>query len=485
MQNNLKVLLVASEAAPFIKSGGLGDVIGSLPKALRAKGVDVRVVIPRYLSIKNEAMYGVEFLGEFDVHLQWRVQTAKILVKKGDVPVYFIENNNYFGRGGMYGHGDDNERFGFYCKAVLDMLAMLDFYPDIIHCNDWQTGPVCMYLKEIYNKMVSYSKIKSIFTIHNLQYQGNFEPATVDMLGVPSCYGNGNAEFYGCASYMKMGLHYADCITTVSEAYAQEIQTMEYGYGMEGILYSRRDSLYGILNGIDYAMNDPATDPRIVKNFSPEFLEGKRENKRALQEWLRLEPRDVPVISMITRLADQKGFDILTQVIDEMMRRDIQFVLLGTGERWLEHIFEHMGEAYAGRFSSNIFFDEALAQQIYASSDMFLMPSRFEPCGLGQMFSLRYGTVPIVRKTGGLADTITHYNPETKQGNGFVFETYDGNGLLWAVDQALHTYHMGWDEWANVVRNAMHCDYSWESSADKYIALYNRLKYSGKSGSLK
>lgn len=442
MQNNLKVLLVASEAAPFIKSGGLGDVIGSLPKALRAKGVDVRVVIPRYLSIKNEAMYGVEFLGEFDVHLQWRVQTAKILVKKGDVPIYFIENNNYFGRGGMYGHGDDNERFGFYCKAVLDMLAMLDFYPDIIHCNDWQTGPVCMYLKEVYSKMVSYSKIKSIFTIHNLQYQGNFEPATVDMLGVPACYGNGGAEFYGCASYMKMGLHYADCVTTVSEAYAREIQTPEFGYGMEGILYSRRDSLYGILNGIDYSMNDPVTDPRIVKNFSPEILEGKRENKRALQEWLRLEPRDVPVISMITRLADQKGFDILTQVIDEMMRRDIQFVLLGTGERWLEHIFDHLGSAYAGRFSSNIFFDEALAQQIYASSDMFLMPSRFEPCGLGQMFSLRYGTVPIVRKTGGLADTITHYNPETKQGNGFVFETYDGNGLLWAVDQALHTYHM-------------------------------------------
>ena len=371
MQNNLKVLLVASEAAPFIKSGGLGDVIGSLPKALRAKGVDVRVVIPRYLSIKNEAMYGVEFLGEFDVHLQWRVQTAKILVKKGDVPIYFIENNNYFGRGGMYGHGDDNERFGFYCKAVLDMLAMLDFYPDIIHCNDWQTGPVCMYLKEVYSKMVSYSKIKSIFTIHNLQYQGNFEPATVDMLGVPACYGNGGAEFYGCASYMKMGLHYADCVTTVSEAYAREIQTPEFGYGMEGILYSRRDSLYGILNGIDYSMNDPVTDPRIVKNFSPEILEGKRENKRALQE---------------------------------MMRRDIQFVLLGTGERWLEHIFDHLGSAYAGRFSSNIFFDEALAQQIYASSDMFLMPSRFEPCGLGQMFSLRYGTVPIVRKTGGRYD---------------------------------------------------------------------------------
>ncbi len=475
MEKGLKVLLVASESAPFIKSGGLGDVVGSLPKALRAKGVDVRVVIPRHRAIKNETMYDVELAGEFDVHLQWRKQRAKVLVKHGDVPVYFIENDYYFGRGGLYGFGDDDERFAFFGKAVLDMLAMLDFYPDIIHCNDWQTGPLCMYLKEIYSKVVQYSKIKTLFTIHNLQYQGRFAPETMGMLGVPGWVYN-NVEFYDSVSYMKMGLVYADYISTVSETYAWEIQTPEYGYGMDGILRSRSHQLCGIINGIDFVANNPETDKHIVKHFSAEHPEGKAENKRALQERLGLEQRDVPMIAMITRLADQKGVDILAPVLDEIMRRDVQFVLLGTGEGHYEHAFRNMQNSYPGRVSSNIFFDEALAQQIYASADMFLMPSKFEPCGLGQMFSLRFGTVPIVRKTGGLADTIHHYNPETKQGNGFLFEHYDGWGLLWAIDEALRTYHMGKEEWGHVVKNAMLCDYSWESSAEKYIALYEHLK---------
>lgn len=479
MGKDLKVLIVASESAPFIKSGGLGDVIGSLPQALRKKGVDVRVVIPRHMSIKDETMYGVELIGEFDVHLQWRTQRAKILRKNGDVPVYFIENDFYFGRGGLYGYGDDNERFAFFGKAVLDMLAMLDFYPDILHCNDWQTGPVCMYLKEIYGKMIYYSKIKTLFTIHNLQYQGCFDRSTMEMLGVPYyCYENGNVEFYGRVSYMKMGLIYADHLSTVSETYANEIQNWDFGYGMDGILRSRSNVLSGILNGIDYAANDPATDKRIVCPFDAAHPEGKPENKRALQQRLGLEQRDVPMIAMITRLVDQKGLDILTFVLDEMMRRDIQFVLLGTGEARFEHIFRNMEWGYPGRVSANIFFDEVLAQQIYASADFFLMPSRFEPCGLGQMFSLRYGTVPIVRKTGGLADTITHYNSETKEGNGFLFETYDGGGLLWAIEEALRTYHMGREEWLHVVKNAMNCNYSWESSAEKYISLYEKLKNS-------
>ena len=475
MEKGLKVLLVASESAPFIKSGGLGDVVGSLPKALRAKGVDVRVVIPRHRAIKNETMYGVELVGEFDVHLQWRKQRAKVLVKPGDVPVYFIENDYYFGRGGLYGFGDDNERFAFFGKAVLDMLAMLDFYPDIIHCNDWQTGPLCMYLKEVYSKVTQYSKIKTLFTIHNLQYQGRFGRETMDILGVPGWIYN-NVEFYDSVSYMKMGLVYSDFISTVSETYAWEIQTPEYGYGMDGILRSRSHQLCGIINGIDYVANNPETDKHIVKHFSAEHPEGKAENKRALQERLGLEQRDVPMISMITRLADQKGVDILAPVLDEIMRRDVQFVLLGTGEGAYEHAFRNMQNSYPGRVSSNIFFDESLAQQIYASADMFLMPSKFEPCGLGQMFSLRFGTVPIVRKTGGLADTIQHYDPETKQGNGFLFEHYDGWGLLWAVDEALRTYHMGKEEWMHVVKNAMNCDYSWESSAEKYIALYEHLR---------
>lgn len=475
MDRALKVLIVAGESAPFIKSGGLGDVVGSLPQALRKKGVDVRVVIPRHRKIKNETMYGVEFLGEFDVHLQWRRQPAKILVKNGDVPIYFIENDYYFGRDGLYGYADDNERFAFFSKAVLDMLAMLDFYPDIIHCNDWQTGPVCMYLKEVYRYMVPYAKIKTLYTIHNLQYQGRFAPDTLEMMGLPGWAWH-NVEFYGSVSFMKMGLVYADFISTVSETYAHEIQTEEYGYGMDGILRSRADRLCGIINGIDFEANNPATDPYITKHFDAAHPEDKWENKRALQERLGLEKREVPMIGMITRLADQKGIDIFAQVADEMMRRDVQFVLLGTGEARYEAMFREMEGRYPGRVSANLFFDESLAQQIYASSDFFLMPSKFEPCGLGQMFSLRFGTVPIVRKTGGLVDTVQHYDPATKQGNGFLFEHYDGCGLLWALDEALKTYHMGKEEWLHVVKNAMHSEYSWENSAEKYIALYERLK---------
>ena len=297
------------------------------------------------------------------------------------------------------------------------------------------------------------------------------------MLGVPYyCYENGNVEFYGNVSYMKMGLIYADRISTVSQTYAKEIQTWQFGYGMDGILKSRRQVLSGILNGIDYVANDPATDPRILCHYDREHLEGKAENKRLLQERLGLEQKDVPLIGMITRLADQKGLDILSYVFDEMMRRDVQFVLLGTGENRFEYLFRNMEERYKGRVSANIFFDENLAQQIYAGSDMFLMPSLFEPCGLGQMFSLRYGTVPIVRKTGGLADTIYPYQTDTKDGNGFLFETYDGNGLLWALDQALTVYHQGPEEWKHVVRNAMASNYSWENSALEYIKLYENLR---------
>lgn len=476
MKNCLKVLIVASESAPFVKSGGLGDVVGSLPKALRAQGVDVRVVIPRHRAIKDSTMYDVEYLGEFPVHLFWRTQQAKILVNPGEVPVYFIENDYYFGRDTLYGYGDDNERFAFFGKAVLDMMAMLDFYPDVLHCNDWQTGPVCMYLKEIYRKMIYYSHIKTLFTIHNLQYQGNFDKNTMDLLGVSyDCYQNGNIEFYHTVSYMKMGLIYADKISTVSETYAKEIQNRQYGYGMDGILRSRNNDLYGIINGIDFNTHNPATDPRIPVNYDANHLEGKAENKRLLKERLHLEQRDVPLVAMITRLADQKGVDILSGVFDALMQRDVHFVLLGTGESRFEHLFRTFQDCYPGKVSANLFFDEALAQQIYAGADLFLMPSLFEPCGLGQMFSLRYGTVPIARKTGGLADTITHYNEETQQGNGFLFETYDGNGLLWAVDQALSVYHKGKEAWTPVVKNAMSCDYSWTNSAYAYIKLYESL----------
>lgn len=475
-KKNLKVLLVSSEVAPYAKSGGLGDVAGSLPKALKNLGIDIRVAVPKYKTIKNEYFADVKYLGAVTTSLSWRTQEAKILLKEADVPIYFIENDAYFGRDGLYGYGDDNERFAFFCRAVLDMLAMIDFYPDVIHCNDWQTGPICLFLRETYHKMIFYSNIKTLFTIHNLQYQGNFGQETMEMLDVPGyCFDNGNIEFFGNVSYMKAGLSYADRISTVSRKYADEIQTEEYGYGMSGVLSSKREKLSGILNGIDYIANDPSTDKRLTYNFDVNHLYQKKENKRELQQQLALEQRDVPIISIISRLADQKGLDLIAQVFEELMREDIQFVVLGTGEGRYEYMFRNFADRYPGRISANILFDDTLAQRIYASSDMFLMPSLFEPCGLGQMFSLRYGTVPIVRKTGGLADTITHYNSQTKEGNGFVFEHYNAEGLLWAIREALNVYHQGEEEWNYVVKNAMNCNYSWDSSARKYVELYESM----------
>lgn len=472
---NLKVLIVSSEAAPFVKSGGLGDVAGSLPKVLKALGADVRVVIPKYKKIKTEHYINIEFLGSFNVKLGWRTQKAGILLKNEDVPVYFVENDYYFGRDGLYGYDDDNERFAFFSKAVIDMLPFVDFIPDIIHCNDWQTGPVSMVLKESYKKISYLKNIKTLYTIHNLQYQGNFDPASLEMFDLPSyLYDNGTVEFYGRMSYMKAGIEYSDVVSTVSETYAKEIQTEEYGYGFDGIMRSVSGRLKGIINGIDYKENDPETDKRIEVNFGVDTIEKKKENKKLLQRILGLEERDVPMICMISRLANQKGFDILAGAMETLMQNDIQFVLLGTGEKEYEDMFRYYEDRWKGRFCSCIMFDDVLAQRIYASGDMFLMPSRFEPCGLGQMFSLRYGTVPVVRKTGGLADTVTHFDPGTGKGNGFLFETYDSGGIIWAVGEALKTYENK-DSWNRLVKNCMETKLSWEDSAKKYIALYNEM----------
>jgi len=477
MGNNgpLKVLIVASEAAPYAKSGGLGDVTGTLPKVLKEHGIDVRVVIPKYKTINNKHLEGVNFLGRFETSLDWRRQPVGVIEKNDDVITYFIENDYYFGRDGYYGYDDDNERFGFFSKAVIEMLPYIDFQPDIIHCNDWQTGPLCALLKEVYNKFSFYKPIKTLYTIHNLQYQGIFPRDTMYMLEIPDyCYGN--LEYYGQVNFMKAGLMYADMINTVSETYAEEIKTFQYGYGLDGVMRYRSDRLCGILNGIDYVKNDPAADSRIYVNYDVNNIEGKKANKAELQKELGLEQKDVPMVSIISRLADQKGIDLVAWAAEAILSRGAQFVVLGTGDKNLENYFKTLEYNHKGKVCANIMFDDTRAQRIYASSDIFLMPSLFEPCGLGQMFSLRYGTVPVVRKTGGLADTIEHYNKETGTGNGFVFEHYSADGLIWAVNQALDTYYEGGETWNTVVRNAMNSNFSWDKSAEEYIRLYEFLK---------
>ena len=471
----LKVLMVASEMAPFAKSGGLGDVIGSLPKALAEMGVDVRVVLPKYKTIKTEHFADIRYLGDFPVSLSWRNQKAGVLEKKmGNVTVYFLENDYYFWRDGYYGYDDDNERFAFFSKAVLDMLRFLDFYPDIVHCNDWQTGPICMLLKETFYKFIDYQKIKTIYTIHNLQYQGRFSRETMELfdLSFDKFY---QCEYYGQVNFMKAGLVYADQITTVSPTYAEEVQTFQYGYGLDGVLRERKDNLCGILNGIDYQANDPSTDKRLFVPYSADQLEQKKEYIHALQEQLGLPQSDCPMLTIISRLADQKGLDLISWALERLVNEDIQLVVLGTGERRYEDYFRGLEWNHKNKVSANIIFDDTLAQRIYAAGDLFLMPSLFEPCGLGQLFALRYGNVPVVRKTGGLSDTVCHFDPQTGSGNGFVFEHYTGDGLLWAIRQALDYYWNDKNNWNKIVRNAMGCNFAWTDSAKAYLRLYERM----------
>lgn len=471
----LKVLFVSSEVSPFAKSGGLGDVAGSLPIALKKAGVDVRVVFPKYKNIKQKYLDTANYIDSFVVDLGWRTQSASIYSLENEVPTFVIENDYYFGRDGYYGYGDDNERFAFFSKAAIEFLNIIDFIPDIIHCNDWQTAPVCLYLRDMYSKITYFSKIKSLFTIHNLQYQGNFERDTLYMMGLNDGYfTNDKIEFNGRISYMKAGIFYSDAVSTVSKTYADEIQTGQYGYGMDGILRCRSNNLYGIVNGIDYDENNPQTSTKIYEKFDVNNLWGKKNNKHKLQEELNLPQKDCPVISLISRLADQKGINLIIESIDEIMSKDVQFVVLGTGDGRYEYLFREFANRYPDKISANIMFDDTLAQKIYASSDMFLMPSLFEPCGLGQLFAMSYGTVPIVRTTGGLVDTVKSYNFETGEGNGFAFHDYVSSGMMWALNEALRAYYDPY-HWNKVVANAFNTRFSWDISAKEYINLYNDL----------
>lgn len=474
--NRLRVLMVSTEVTPYAKSGGLGDVIGSLPKELLKNGVDIRIVLPKYRTIREEYLKNSTYINSFVISLDWRRQSASIFTIDADIPTYLIENDYYFGRDGLYGYGDDYERFAFFSKASVEFLGLIGFKPDIIHFNDWQTGLGPIYLNDYYKKFLFYSNIKTLYTIHNLQYQGAFNRDILGHVDLNDGYfAGGQLEFHGNVSYMKAGLLYSDRISTVSETYANEIQTPAFGYGIDGVLRYRSNDLSGILNGIDYEINNPETDDRLFYKFNKDSLENKRKNKTELQKMLNLPVRSaVPMFSVISRLVDQKGIDLIANNMDELMSKDIQLVILGAGDGRYEHLFRYMNHRYPDKVSANIMFNEDLAQKIYASSDIFLMPSLFEPCGLGQIIAMRYGTIPVVRKTGGLADTISHYNSDTKEGNGFLFEDYIASGLMWAIYQALDVYYSG--EWDTVVKNAMSCDFSWKKSSEKYIKLYTELK---------
>ena len=480
----VKVLVVASEAVPFAKTGGLADVAGALPAALLKLGCEVGVILPKYRSISPEKYkLKVEVKG-MSVPMGMGEMTADILsTRLGDThaTAYFIQNDRYFDRDELYGtpegdYHDNAERFAFFCRAVLEALKALKWFPDILHLNDWQTGLVAPYLKTLYRSDPAYAGIRTLFSIHNMAYQGLFPKYMLPMTGLGwEEFTHEKLEFYDQVNYLKAGLVYSDALGTVSERYAQEIQTEEFGQGLQGVLKSRTSSLHGILNGIDYGEWNPATDKEIPAQYTVKNHERKAESKKKLLGELGLEwNEDVPVLGLVSRLTDQKGLDLVSGIIDEFMGLDLQFVVLGTGEPRYHTLFEGLRERFRSKLAVALKFDPRLSKMVYAGSDIFLMPSRFEPCGLGQMIAMKYGTVPVVRKTGGLADTVENLSPEGKKGTGFVFDAYRGEELFFAIRRAVEAYHQP-KLWKDLVQRDMKQDFSWDVSAGKYLDLYRKL----------
>ena len=480
----MKILFSASECVPFVKTGGLADVVGALAPVLAAQGHDVRVILPLYAAIPTQWTEKMTHVCDFEVQLGWRRQYCGIeKLEKDGVTWYFMDNKYYFGRPYIYGlGGDEYERFGFFCRGVLNALPMLNFQPDIIHAHDWQSGMVPALLKIQYAHLPFFSRIKTIFTIHNLQYQGIFGIREVqDVLGLgDSLWTNDKLECFGCANYLKAALVYADLITTVSPSYAEEIQTAYYGERLDGLIRARKASVFGVLNGIDMVDYNPATDARIATTYTADDLSGKAECKKALQEKLGLKvDTDVPIIGMVGRLSNQKGLDLVDYVIGDIMKTNVQLVVLGMGDSRYVNLFSWAEGEYKGRVAARFAMDHALAHQIYAGADMFLMPSQFEPCGLSQLIALRYGTVPIVRETGGLRDTVLSYNQYTGDGNGFSFFNYNAHDMLHTIERAEEYYNKHKDVWHMLQHRGMTGDYSWTNSAARYVELYNAVLGNG------
>lgn len=470
----MKVLYATSEAYPFAMSGGLADVAGALPKALRKRLIGCRVVLPLYSSVPAELRENMKFITSITVPVAWRRQYCGVFEARHEGVIYYLlDNQYYFKRDGFYGHYDDAERFAFLSRAVLEIIPHIDFKPDVIHCNDWQTAMVPVYYNLFYAGVPGYENIKTVFTIHNIQYQGKYGTELLeDVLGIPPEQA-ALVEYDKCVNMMKGGIECADKVTTVSPSYAYEILDPWFSHKLDVILKEREWKLSGIVNGIDTDIYDPATDPMIDFPFSAEDLTGKAENKQALQKRMGLAERaDVPLIGMVTRLVAHKGLDLVKFVFEELVAADIQFAILGSGDWEYESFFAEMAARYPDKVAIQTGFIPELAHKIYAGSDMFLMPSKSEPCGLSQMVALRYGSIPIVRETGGLRDTIT--DSGDGEGNGFTFQSYNASDMAGAVWRAFAGYQdkKGWDI---LVRRAMACDNSWGKSANAYIRMYKAL----------
>ena len=472
------ILFVASEANPYLGSGGLADVIGSLPKTLAANGkYDVRVVMPLYGDINDKYRSQMRFLMNFNVPLAWRNQYCGVFSLKADgVTFYFIDNEYYFKRSGLYGFYDDGERFAYFSKAALEMMVHLDYYPEILHCHDWQTALSVVYLKTLYANRYGYDHIKALFTIHNIEYQGKYGYDCLgDLFGLPESV-KPALDYDGCLNLMKGAIQFSDRFSTVSRMYANEIKNPFFAHGLQYAICENEFKLTGILNGIDETVYNPETDEKLFRNYSADDTSGKAVCKKELQKMLGLpEKDDAPLISIISRLVPAKGLDLVKCVIEELLAENVQVVILGKGEGDYEDYFRILADRYSGKCRAIIAYNKDLASKIYSASDIFLMPSKQEPCGLSQMIACRYGAVPVVRATGGLFDSISPYNNDMRNGgNGFVFGNYNAHEMLYVIKDAVYTFGNK-DEWRGIMKRAMTTDFSWKKSSGEYEKLYDNM----------
>lgn len=473
----MKILFAASEAAPFVKSGGLGDVAQALPAELaKVKDVEVSVFIPYYKSIKDNPDIKVEFVKSFGVQVAWRTEHVgifKAVDRSKKLKYYFVDNEYYFYRDGIYGHYDDGERFTYFSVAVLEAMRQLDYFPDVIHCNDWQTALIPLLKKALYDGI--YDNARTVFTIHNIEYQGKMPNEFLqDVIGVDE-YWRGVLTYDNCINFMKSAIVMADKVTTVSRTYAHEIRHAYFAHGLQDILKENEYKITGIVNGINTDLYNPAKDETIFANFTASDISGKAKNKEELQKMLGLPVNpNIPMVAMITRLVSHKGLDLVEYVMGELMQRNLQFVVIGTGDAKFEDMFNFNAYVHSDKMSANITFNAPLANKVYAGADMFLMPSKSEPCGLSQLIAMRYGTVPIVRETGGLFDTVPALDVETLEGKGFTFKGYNAHDMLGAVDRCIEFYGDK-EKWNKHIKNLIKYNSSWKNSVQEYLEVYKEI----------